>query len=273
MMIAVVMLQGCGKQVPEQQAKVQDAKPTTQPPVAEIKQPPAIPKAELTEAKLTPGMVAAKKAHEAGNYREAARLYTVELAAEEAKPAPSWVQLSYLHNQLGLALDNAGLYDKALEHHQKALPIRLKQLGSEHPHVARSCNNIGSVHYKKRKYDKALENYQKALAIQLKKLGPEHPNVARSYNNIGAVHHKKGEYDKALEHSQKALAIQLKQLGPEHPYVVQSYMNMAFVYKAKKDLVKAKEYWEKAYAIFSEKLGPNHPNTKRVKGQLDALKE
>jgi hypothetical protein len=52
-----------------------------------------------------------------------------------------------------------------------------------------------------------------------------------------------------------------------------SYNNMAYVYKAKKDLVKAKEYWEKAYAIFSEKLGPNHPNTKRVKGQLDALKE
>ena len=87
------------------------------------------------------------------------------------------------------------------------------------------------------------------------------------------MHHKKGEYDKALEYSEKALAIELKQLGPEHPYVAQSYMNMAFVHKAKKDLAKAKEYWEKAYAIFSEKLGPNHPNTKRVKGQLDALKE
>ena len=47
------------------------------------------------------------------------RLYTVELAAEEAKPAPSWVQLSYLHNELGFALDYAGQYDKALEHFQK----------------------------------------------------------------------------------------------------------------------------------------------------------
>ena len=270
---AAVVFVGCGKKEPEREANVPDVNPPVQPPVKETKQLPAKPKVKPTKVTLTPEIEAAKKAHEAGNYREAARLYTVELAAEEAKPAPSWVQLSYLHNQLGLALDNAGLYDKALEHHQKALPIRLKQLGSEHPHVARSYNNIGSVHYKKREYDKALENYQKALAIQLKKLGPEHPNVARSYNNIGAVHHKKGEYDKALEHSQKALAIQLKQLGPEHPYVVQSYMNMAFVYKAKKDLVKAKEYWEKAYAIFSEKLGPNHPNTKRVKGQLDALKE
>ena len=74
-------------------------------------------------------MKAAKKAYEAGIYREAARLYTVELDAEEAMPAPSWVQLSYLHNELGRALNYAGQYDKALGHYQKALAIRLKKLG------------------------------------------------------------------------------------------------------------------------------------------------
>ena len=102
-----MVLLGCGKKAPEQQANVPDANP------------PAKPKVEPTEATLTPGMEAALKADEAGNYREAARLYTVELAAEEAKPAPSWVQLSYLHNELGFALDYAGQYDKALEHFQK----------------------------------------------------------------------------------------------------------------------------------------------------------
>ena len=85
--------------------------------------------------------------------------------------------------------------------------------------------------------------------------------------------YKRQLYDKALEHYQKALAIKLKKLGPEHPDVATSYNNMAYVYKAKKDLAKAKEYWEKAYAICLKKLGPNHPTTKRVKAQLDALKE
>ena len=47
----------------------------------------------------------------------------------------------------------------------------LKQLGPEHPYVARTYNNIGLVHDKKDEYDKALEHYQKALAIQLKQLG------------------------------------------------------------------------------------------------------
>ena len=131
---AAVVLLGCGKKAPEQQAE---------------------PKVELTEANLTPRMEAASKANEAGNYREAARLYTVELAAEEAKPAPSWVQLSHLHNELGLALDNAGLYDKALEHYQKSLAIYLKQLGPEHPYVATSYNNMANVYKDKKDMAKA----------------------------------------------------------------------------------------------------------------------
>ena len=85
---AAMVLLGCGKKAPEREAKVLDANS------------PAKPKVELTEATLTPGIEAALKAHEAGNYQEAVRLYTVELDAEEAMPAPSWVQLSYLHNEL-----------------------------------------------------------------------------------------------------------------------------------------------------------------------------
>ena len=90
---AAMVLLGCGKKAPEQQAE---------------------PKVELTEAKLTPGMEAALKADEAGNYQGKRRGCTSwNWPQKKPKSAPSWVQLSYLHNELGLA-DNAGLYDKAL---------------------------------------------------------------------------------------------------------------------------------------------------------------
>jgi hypothetical protein len=85
--LSFALLIGCGKTAPEQ--------PTT-------------PKVEPTEATQTPGMEAASKAYDEGRYADAVRLYTAELATEEAKPAPSWVQLSHLNNELGVALDNAG---------------------------------------------------------------------------------------------------------------------------------------------------------------------
>ena len=96
--LSFALLIGCGKTAPDQQ--------TT-------------PKVEPTEATQTPGMEAASKAYDEGRYADAVRMYTAELATEEAKPASSWVQLSHLNNQLGLALDAAGQYDKALEYIQK----------------------------------------------------------------------------------------------------------------------------------------------------------
>ena len=86
-LLSAVLLAGCGKKAPEREANVPDANPPAQPPVKEFKQPPTKLKVEQIKAKLTPGIEAAKKAHKAGNYREAVRLYTMELAAEEAKPA------------------------------------------------------------------------------------------------------------------------------------------------------------------------------------------
>ena len=163
---AAMVLLGCGKKAPEQQAE---------------------PKVELTEATFMPGMKAASKAYEAGNYRKSVRLYTVELAAEEAKPAPSWVQLSYLHNQLGEALDYAGLYDKALEHHQKSLAIDLKQLGPEHPDVAMSYNNMAYVYKAKKDLAKAKEYWEKTYAIRLKKLGPNHPYTKDTKAELDAL--------------------------------------------------------------------------------------
>ena len=172
LILSLSLLIGCGKKAPEQEAEVPEANQPTK------------PKVEPTEATLTPGMEAALKAHEAGNYREAVRLYAVELAAEEANPAPSWVQLSYLHNELGLALDYAGLYDKALEHYQKSLAIKLKKLGPEHPDMATSYNNMAYVYKAKKDLAKAKEYWEKAHTIRLKKLGLNHPDSKDTKANL-----------------------------------------------------------------------------------------
>ncbi len=168
-LLSAVLLASCGKKVPEQQANVPDPNPPTQ--------PLAKSKVEPTKATLTPGMEAAQKAHDAGNYGEAVRLYTIELATEEAKPAPSWVQLSYLNNQLGLALKSAGQYDRALEYFRKSLAIRLKKLGPDHPDVAQSYWSVGGAWRGKKDMAKAKEFIGKGHAILLKKLGPNHPNT------------------------------------------------------------------------------------------------
>ena len=41
--------------------------------------------------------------------------------------------------------DDQGKLDKAIEFGEKALSIRIKVLGEEHPNVAMSYNNLGTV--------------------------------------------------------------------------------------------------------------------------------
>ena len=139
------------------------------------KKPVAAPKPVIT-----PGMKAAKQALDAGTYALAARLYAAQVEAELLEPTPSWVQLSFLYNNLGFAHDMAAQYAKALEYYRKSLAIRLKQLGPGHPDVAQSYNNMTLIYYAKKDLAKAKEFLGKAYPIYLKKLGPNHPDTKNS---------------------------------------------------------------------------------------------
>jgi CHAT domain-containing protein len=97
-----------------------------------------------------------------------------------------------------------GDYGEALEYYQKALAIREKVLGAQHPSKATSYSSIGLVYHSMGDYPKALEYYQKALAISEKVLGLQHPDTAAIYNNFGGVYDSMGDYGEALEYAQKS---------------------------------------------------------------------
>jgi tetratricopeptide (TPR) repeat protein len=123
-----------------------------------------------------------------------------------------------------------GEYQKALPLLQRALEIREKELGPEHPATATSLNNLAMLYDAMGNYQKALPLLQRALKIREKQLGPEHPDTAISLNNLAALYVNMGDYPKALPLYQRALEINEKQLGPEHPATALSLNNLAFVY-------------------------------------------
>ena len=73
----------------------------------------------------------------------------------------------------------------------------LEKLGLDNVEVARSYNNLGSVHHKLGDFEKAKEHHKLALSIRQKKLGPENVELASSYNNLGLVNDKLGDFEKA----------------------------------------------------------------------------
>ena len=100
-------------------------------------------------------------------------------------------------NDLAIWLKNRAEHDEAKPLFQRALAIREKALGSEHPDVAQSLNNLALLYYNQGQYAKAEPLYQRALAIREKALGPEHPDVATSLNNLARLYLAEDQYGKA----------------------------------------------------------------------------
>ncbi|MBM4285668.1 MAG: tetratricopeptide repeat protein [Deltaproteobacteria bacterium] len=174
-------------------------------------------------------------------------------------------------NQQVLKLLDAGRYQDGLPLAQRALAIREKVLGKEHPHTAISLSNLAELYRAMGAYEQALPLLQRALAIVEKVLGKEHPHTAASLNNLAALYESMGAYEQALPLYQRALAIKEKVLGKEHPDTAISLGNLAELYRAMGSYEQALPLYQRALAIREKVLGKEHPDTAVSLNNLAAL--
>ena len=162
-------------------------------------------------------------------------------------------------NQQVMQLYQGGKFAEAIPLAQKALSLREKALGPDHPDVAQSLYNLAGLYQAIGAYARAVPLYQRSLAIEEKALGPMHPDVALSLNNVAGLYHDIGAYAKAEPLFQRALVIREKALGPNHPDVAQSLNNLAVLYDTIGAYAKAEPLFQRALVIMEKALGPNHP--------------
>ncbi|WP_437932533.1 tetratricopeptide repeat protein [Sorangium sp. So ce291] len=165
-------------------------------------------------------------------------------------------------------LEQAGRYDEGIPLARRALELREKALGPEHPDVASALNTLTVLLWAKGDYVTAEPLVRRALAIREKALGPEHPDVAQSLNNLAALLNAKGDRAAAEPLYRRALGIREKALGPEHPDVTQSLDNLATLLYMKGEYAAAEPLYRRALGIREKALGPEHPH---VATSLDNL--
>ncbi|WP_437841994.1 tetratricopeptide repeat protein [Sorangium sp. So ce1153] len=176
-------------------------------------------------------------------------------------------------NRRVVELEQAGRYDEAIPLARRALGLRERALGSEHPHVAQSLNNLAWLLQTKGDYAAAEPLYRRAMAIWERALGPEHPSVAIALSNLALLFKAKGDYAAAEPLHRRALAIREKALGPEHPHVATSLNNLAGLLYAKGEYAAAEPLHRRALAIREKALGPDHPDVAQSLNNLAQLLE
>ncbi len=156
-------------------------------------------------------------------------------------------------------LNTAGKWDEALDVGQRALDIRERILGAEHPLVAQSLYNLGSLYRAKTDYKSAESLFQKALAIREKAFGAEHLETARSLISLGDVYQAGGVYTKAVTFLERAAAVEEKLLGAEHEEVARTLNMLASAYNAAGAYVRAEPLYLRSVAILEKALGSQDP--------------
>src|SRR5262249_48680030 len=141
--------------------------------------------------------------------------------------------------------------------YRRALAIREKTLGAEHPLTAASLNNLALLYHSKGDYAQAELLYSRALTIHEKTVGAEHPSTATALNNLAELYRDKGDYAQAEPLYRRALAIREKKLGAEHPLTAASLNNQAKLHEATGDISRAVALRLRAQAIEERNISVN----------------
>jgi len=164
-----------------------------------------------------------------GYYQRAIRLIEDSLAFREqntggkSRKAIEYARfiLSEVCNSIGVAYNDLGRQDDALEALQRALTLRKETVGKEHPSVAECLNNLGALFFARGALQRAVEHYEQALELLVAAAEgrQEGAYAALTLYNIGVCRSGLGQAEASVVALKRALRIAEQALGTDHRQV------------------------------------------------------
>jgi tetratricopeptide (TPR) repeat protein len=191
-----------------------------------------------------------------------------ELIEQEDMTFP---ETALLLTKTGTYLVERAEYAEAEPLYLRALEIRERLLGANHPDTASSLNNLALLYQTQGRYTEAEPLYQRALSIYERQLGGDHLDTALNFNNLAYLYNAQGKYAQAEPLLKRALEIYEQQLGADHPDTVSSLNNLAALYQAQGKYTQAEPLLRRALEIYEQQLGADHPDTANSLNNLAAL--
>lgn len=139
----------------------------------------------------------------------------------------------------------------ALSSYQRALAIRERAFGTNHPDVAKTLTSLADLHVVQGQYDTAVSMYRHALAIMERALGPEHPEMADTMHRLAELYDHQGREVQALRFYQRMFVIRERALGSHHRDVGAALDALAGAYIQRRFVAASKAAAWRAIAVRS----------------------
>ena len=157
----------------------------------------------------------AKCMRELGDFKNALKIHKKMLLILNTNIQDN-LQLSFVHNDLGICYQNQSKYQKAIDHHLKSFDIKNELIVSEQYPIGKiplsaSFNNLGNCYKFSGEYRSALRFYEKALLHERRVNGFNHAATILPLKNVGNCQMALGNIREAIEALQLAVNLRNSQ--------------------------------------------------------------
>jgi tetratricopeptide (TPR) repeat protein len=170
------------------------------------------------------------------------------------------ISLPSIISNTAAAHASLGNYSISLEYLKAILGTMEELLSSNHPLLAKTYNNIGTLYRLTHEYSTALSYYEKPIEI-IQNVSPiDETELAISHCNMGGVYESLGNYPSALSYYEKALEIDQKYLPTIHSDLAHRYFDIGRLHESMGNYTIALSFFEKALATEKKSLPQYHPD-------------
>ncbi len=182
-------------------------------------------------------------------------------------PAGDPLQLASSLSSLGQLKYQQKDYAQAEDCFQRALKLRERALGRDHPVVISGINNLAASFVARGALDEAEPLLQRAMQVTVKRVEATQSELSVNLNNLVRLYVKRGDYTRAEPLLVQLLALK-RPLGPEHPDVAAVLVTLAKLRFSMGRPADAERLWRRVLTV-REKALP--PNDLIIAGTIDGL--
>jgi tetratricopeptide (TPR) repeat protein len=176
------------------------------------------------------------------------------IAAAET-PGGDPLQLASSLSSLGQLKYQQKDYTAAEDCFQRALQLRERALGRDHPVVISGINNLAASYVARGALDEAEPLLQRAMAVTVKRVEATQSELSVNLNNLVRLYVKRGDYARAEPLLVQLLALK-RPLGPEHPDVAAVLVTLAKLRFSMGRAADSERLWRRVLAVREKALPP-----------------
>jgi tetratricopeptide (TPR) repeat protein len=173
----------------------------------------------------------AAQLYKEGRTNEIIPLVEETMAEIERDLGPDHAYMGEAHNALAvLYAYTLNDFERSKDHFKRALEIRTKTLGPEHPDTLETINLTGFLYQVTGESAKAEEHFNMALRLRRKVLGPDHPDTADTEVYLGGLYLSQARYTEAEALLLQAAKNEAQEVSNRYPSPADSFANLGALY-------------------------------------------